>query len=392
LLRQAVVRRLSGLEVGQISVIDGGVRTVLGNSSDLQATVHVSNPSFYGALALRGSIGAGESYMDGHWSADDLTMLIRIFAKNRRLLESLEGGLSHIYLPVFRLLHALRRNTKWGSRRNIKQHYDLGNEFFALFLDESMMYSSAVFPSQESSLQQASENKLRMICEKLELGRGDHLLEIGTGWGGLAIFAAQNYGCRVTTTTVSKEQFEWTTGRVRELELEDRITVLMRDYRDLEGQFDKLVSVEMIEAVGQQYWDEYFSRCDSLLLPGGRMLLQAITIAEEHFDKSKRSVDFVKKYIFPGSCLPSMPAMADCVKRKTRMQFVNVEDITLHYARTLREWRRRFWSQIDSVKALGYTERFIKMWDFYLAYCEAGFLERHIGDVQVLLEKRERSR
>ena len=389
-IRAGVLARLKPIRHGHLTIVDGDSFHTYGTASDgsPRATVRVLDPRFYASIALLGSVGAGESYMDGYWTSDSLTDAVRVIARNRRALASMEGGVSRAAGSAYRFLHWLRRNTRSGSRRNIREHYDLGNDFFALFLDETMMYSCAYFDSDESSLQEASLSKIERICRKLDLGPEDHLLEIGTGWGGFAVHAASRHGCRVTTTTVSEEQYRLARERVRERGLEDRVTVLLRDYRDLEGRYDKLVSIEMIEAVGYEFLDGYFRKCDELLKPGGRMVLQAITIADELLDQARNSVDFIKRHIFPGSALPAVGQMRRIVEDATRLQWIEREDLTAHYARTLRIWRERFLRRLDDVRALGYSERFIRMWEFYLSYCEAGFLEGRIGNSQIILERR----
>jgi cyclopropane-fatty-acyl-phospholipid synthase len=281
----------------------------------------------------------------------------------------------------------MRRNTLSGSRDNIVAHYDLGNDFYKLFLDETLTYSCGIFEKKTSSLKQASLAKYRRICEKLQLSPDDHVVEIGTGWGGFALFAAQNYGCRVTTTTISKEQYQLANQRFQSAGLADKITLLFRDYRKLSGHFDKLVSIEMIEAVGHQFLDAFFAACSRLLREDGMMLLQAITIRDQVFEQHKRSVDFIKRYIFPGSCIPSITAMSDAIAGSSDLKLFHLEDITPHYTRTLRTWRERFFSNIDKVRAMNFPETFIRMWEYYLCYCEGGFAERYIGDVQMLLTK-----
>jgi cyclopropane-fatty-acyl-phospholipid synthase len=325
--------------------------------------------------------------MQGKWTVNDLTALVRIFVANRSVLDGIESGLAQLAAPLLRLSHWLRRNTRSQSRRNISAHYDLGNDFYRLFLDSTMSYSSGIYPRPDSTLDEAAVHKLDVICRKLDLQRGDELLEIGTGWGGLAMHAAGNYGCRVTTTTISARQLEYAVERIREAGLQDRITVLDRDYRDLEGQFDKLVSVEMIEAVGLGFLDEYFRACSARLRPHGRMLLQGIVIADRLYEQARQSVDFIQKYIFPGGALPSLGAIQASVARATDLQIVNLQDIGQDYARTLREWRGRFLLQLHAVRQLGYSEEFIRMWEYYLAYCEGGFLERAITDIQVVFDK-----
>jgi len=274
-----------------------------------------------------------------------------------------------------------------GSRKNILAHYDLGNDFYALFLDETMTYSCAIFEQENSSLKQASEAKYDRICRKLQLAAGDRVIEIGTGWGGFAVHAARNYGVQVTTTTISDEQHQFARQRIKAAGLEDRITLLKKDYRDLSGKFDKLVSIEMIEAVGHQYLPIFFRTCSRLLKDDGIMALQAITIGDQIFDRHKRTVDFIKRYIFPGSCIPSITAISIALAKATDLRLVHLEDITPHYARTLREWRRRFFTNIKKVRALGFSDTFVRMWEYYLCYCEGGFAERYLGDVQMLFVK-----
>jgi len=282
-------------------------------------------------------------------------------------------------------LHWFNRNTRAGSRKNIAAHYDLGNDFYELWLDPKMMYSSAYFDTPTTSLEVAATTKLERICEKLDLCETDSVVEIGTGWGGFAIFAARHYGCKVTTTTISKQQYEMASERVRQAGLEDRITLLFDDYRDLEGQYDKLVSIEMIEAVGHQFHDSFFKKCCELLKPDGQMLLQAITIADQQYDQYVRSVDFIRRYIFPGGCLTSVTDMTNVMTRHTDMRLLHAEDIGPHYARTLQRWHKRFIAKLDAVRELGYPETFVRMWEFYLCYCEAAFIERSIGTVQMLI-------
>lgn len=388
--RKAVLSRLAGLRQGQLVVKEKDQIHTFGRRSrhfPLRATVTVHDPRFYRELAFGGSIGAGEAYMQGYWSCNDLTNAVRILLRNQAVLEGMETGLAWLSAPLHKLFHWVHRNTQKGSRRNIAAHYDLGNALFALFLDKTLMYSCAVFEHPQMSLEQASMAKLDRICKKLALTPQDHLLEIGTGWGSLALHAARHYGCRVTTTTISEQQYQLACQRVREAGLEDRIRVLQQDYRDLTGQYDKLVSIEMIEAVGQAYFDAYFQKCSQLLKPEGLMLLQAITIADQRFAEFSRSVDFIQRYIFPGSCIPSVAVMTNSVARVTDMRLFHLEEIGPHYATTLRYWRENFLANLAQVQALGYSETFIRMWEFYLCYCEGGFLERATGDVQMLLTK-----
>jgi len=380
---------LSRLERGTLTLVDGSERTTFGRAGkgELAATVTVRSPAAYRAVLLGGSVGGAEAYMNGHWTCDDLAALARILARNLHALDEMEGGAARVSRLLSQLAATARRNTRAGSRRNIAHHYDLSNEFFGLFLDESMMYSSAVFESDTSTLEEAQHAKLDQVCRKLALRPSDHLLEIGTGWGALAIHAAQRYGCRVTTTTVSAEQHALATQRVRALGLADKVDVLCVDYRDLAGKYDKLVSIEMIEAVGNEYLGDYFRACSARLARDGVMLLQAITIRDQQQAQHRASVDFIKEYIFPGSCIPSVTTIIDATTRATDLRLYQLEDLTPHYARTLREWRERFVANADAVRRLGFDERFLRMWEYYLAYCEGGFVERYVNDIQFVLTR-----
>ncbi|MDO8433241.1 MAG: cyclopropane-fatty-acyl-phospholipid synthase family protein [Candidatus Binatus sp.] len=394
--RGAVLARLQGLKRGRLVIEDSELPATrafgqnadqVGSSAELCATIRVRDPRFYSDLALAGSIGAGEAYMAGSWTTDDLTALVQIMIRNRDVMDAMDSGLARLANPVRKLLHYLNRNTKDGSARNIAAHYDLGNDFFELVLDRSLMYSCAIFERPDATLEEAALAKIDRICRKLDLRPTDHLVEIGTGWGAFAIHAAKNYGCRVTTTTISREQHDYAVKRIADESLQDRITVLLKDYRDLQGQFDKAVSIEMIEAVGHHFVDSYFKKCSELLKPDGTMLLQAITIADQYYASALRNVDFIKKYIFPGSFIPSVTALCDSITRASDMRLFHLEDLTPNYAETLKHWRLNMFRHIDRVRALGYPEEFIRMWEFYLCYCEGGFRERYIGDVQMLLTK-----
>ena len=390
IVRRLVLNRLAEIREGELTVIDGGEQWLFGRATGvfpLRATITVHDPAFWSDVALGGSLGAGESYTLGHWRADDLTAVIRLLLRNREVMDGMETGLARLREPLLKGLHWLRRNTVSGARRNIAAHYDLGNEFFAAFLDESMMYSSAIFERPAMSLHEASIVKLDRVCGKLELGPEDHVLEIGTGWGGFAVHAASRYGCRVTTTTISRAQFDYARTRVAAAGLNDRVKVLLSDYRDLTGTYDRLVSIEMIEAVGHDHFDMFFRCCGERLKPEGMMLLQAITIADHRYEAARRSVDFIKRYIFPGCCIPSVAAMSASVARATDLRLFHLEDIGPHYALTLRAWRERLIDNIDRVRAQGYDERFLRMWNFYLCYCEGGFAERALGDAQMLFIK-----
>jgi len=386
--RKLVLRRLANLHPGQLTLHDLHGKYVLGKTAsgtDLKAAIDVIDQRFYSEVALGGAVGAAEAYMQGFWTCDDLTALVRLLVRNRNVLDSMESGIARLAAPLRRILHRINRNTRAGSRRNISAHYDLGNDFFRLWLDDTMMYSGAVFEEPGMSLYEASVAKLERICRKLQLSPQDHVLEIGTGWGGFALHAASRYGCRVTTTTISREQYEYARQRIEAAGLADRVTLLLQDYRDLEGQYDKLVSIEMIEAVGHEYLDTYFAKCAELLKPEGMMLLQAITIADQRYHAALKSVDFIQRYIFPGGFLPSTTAMLHAVTKSSDMRLYHLEDIGAHYAQTLKCWRESFTRQVRKVRAMGYSDSFLRMWNYYYCYCEGAFLERAIGNVQMLL-------
>ena len=387
--RQMVFRRLRSLSHGSLAVVDADGRRPFGPPTAEEAILelHVRDPRFYRDLVSGGSLGAAEAYLRGYWDCDRLVDLLRLFCRDTTASGRLEGRLARWVGSWRTITHRLRRNTPAGSRRNIAAHYDLGDDFFSLFLDKTMAYSCGVFANPQSTLREASLAKFERVCRKLQLSGEDHVLEIGSGWGGFAVHAAQNYGCCVTTTTISKRQYNFTLRRVQEEGLADRVTVLCKDYRKLTGQFDKLVSIEMIEAVGYEYFDTYFQACSNLLKADGMMLLQAITIPDQRFDRYRRSVDFIQRYVFPGGCLPSLGAICGSLGRVTDMRPVHLEDLAEHYARTLQHWRRRFQGNIDQVRALGFSEEFLRLWHFYFCYCEAGFRERQIGDVQIVLAK-----
>lgn len=391
-MRDAAARALVGAVLsrtkgGEIEVVENGASRVYGEPSELRATVRVNDPAAWRG-PLHGSTGLGEAFVDGLWETDDLVALIQIGARS---LTNQHRGISAAVSKTRSGLHRLRglvpENTRGGARQNISAHYDLGNDLFAAFLDPTMMYSCAYFPRDGADLEEAQVTKLDRICERLQLGPDTHLLEIGTGWGGMAIHAARTTGCRVTTTTISHAQHELATARVREAGLEDRVTILLRDYRDLDGTYDRLVSVEMIEAVGWQYFDQYFRTCDRLLADDGLFLLQAITVDDRLYEMEKASQSFANTHVFPGGCLPSLKRIAESIGTVTQMREIWLEDITAHYPPTLAMWRERFFEAWDKLKAHGYDERFKRLWDYYLSSSEAGFRERRIGDVQVLFAK-----
>lgn len=383
LARRLVVRRLSGLRGGEIMIDDVTGVSRLGTAGDLHATLHVRNPRFYRQAILGGSLAAAMSYVGGDWECNNLTDLFRLFVRNQAAARSLDSGWSRTTQLIHRLVHRWHANSRNGSRRNISAHYDLGNDFFQLWLDDTCAYSSGIFSSPEATLRDASIEKFDRVCRKLDLRPGDHLLEIGTGWGGLAIHAAEHYGCRVTTTTISKQQFDLASRRIEAAGLADRITLLLQDYRDLTGRFDKLVSIEMIEAVGHQYLDTYFRKCGELLKSDGSMLLQAIVMPERRYHEYLHSVDFIRRYIFPGGCLPSIATILESVGRVSNMRFVHAEDFGPHYAETLRRWRKNFLKRLADAQRLGYSEELSRLWNYYLCYCEAAFEERHVGVVQI---------
>lgn len=388
--KSLVIRQLQRLSSGQLILIDRKDRYQFGQQTEdfpVSATIHVNDDSFYSMMVFGGSVGAGESYIMGHWQSDNLTNVVRIMVRNMSLLDGMENGLASIVTPFRKLLHWLNRNTLTGSRSNIAAHYDLGNDFFELFLDSSMMYSCGIFETENATMKQASEAKLKRICDKLQLNENDHVVEIGTGWGGFAIYAAKNYGCRVTTTTISRNQYDWAKRRIEEEGLTDSISLLFEDYRKLKGQYDKLVSIEMIEAVGHQYYDTFFRKCSELLKDNGIMLIQAITIADQRYEQAKKSVDFIQRYIFPGSCIPSNTALLSATTKSSDLRLFHLEDIGPHYATTLSRWRDALFNNRSAILQCGYTESLIRMWDFYLSYCEGGFQERAISDVHMIFNK-----
>ncbi len=388
--RRLLFKHLAKIKRGSLLIIEGGEVFRFGEATEtaeLVADIRVQNADIYTQVVFSGSIGSGESYMDACWTSSNLTNVIRLFVQNLDALDQMDAGQSWVGKLLLKAFHWFNRNSKQGSRKNISAHYDLGNDFFSLFLDPSLMYSSAVYPYPEAGLEEASRYKLDLICKKLELNAKDHLLEIGTGWGAMAIHAARHYGCRVTSTTISREQYEFARQRVAAAGLSEQITVLFEDYRELRGHYSKLVSIEMIEAVGHEHYDTYFDLCSRLLADDGLMLIQSITIADQRYEQARGAVDFIQRYIFPGGCLPSIALLANKVAQRTDMNIVNLQEIGADYARTLKHWREAFLARLEEVRALGFDERFIRMWEFYLSYCEGGFIERSIGTVQLLMAK-----
>jgi len=383
--RQLVCKSMQGIQHGSLQINEGGTVLRFGDAAVPPVQVSVHNTRFYLRLLLGGTVGAGEAYADGDWETPELTQLVRLMVANRTALEGLDNALTRSVKQVFeKFEHWRNANTREGSQRNIAAHYDLSNDFFRLWLDPHMMYSSAVFADRDWTLEQASECKLARLCELLQLQPGDHLLEIGTGWGGLAVYAARHHDVRVTTTTISKEQYAEARARVAAAGLEDRVELLLQDYRDLSGQFDKIVSVEMVEAVGDQFVDGYFSQVESLLRPGGRFVMQAITIDDQRYQAALQEVDFIKKHIFPGSFIPSVTRLVNAATRTPSLKLVSLDDIGVDYAKTLRCWSENFAAVEEQLLALGFDARFQRLWQFYFSYCEGGFLERTISDVHMV--------
>lgn len=386
--RWLLFRLLSEIRHGSLTVYEGTQATHFGDASaSLRADVHILTPGVYWRVLTGGSLAAADAWIDGEWDTHQLTALLQILALNGRVLGRLESGFRLLGKPVERLRHWTRRNSRDQARQNIAAHYDLGNAFYSHFLDEDLLYSSALFTADEQALNQAQQAKMARLCEQLALTADDHLLEIGTGWGAMAEYAARHYGCRVTTTTLSQEQYTWATARIARAGLQDKVQVLLCDYRDLTGEFDKLVSVEMIEAVGQRYLPTFFRTCQARLRPGGRMAIQAITIQDQRYRDYSKSVDFIQRYIFPGGFLPSITAMSELMTRHTDFVVRNLFDMGPDYARTLAHWRQRFVQAWQEIEQLGFDDRFRRMWLYYFGYCEAGFNARTISVVQLTAER-----
>jgi cyclopropane-fatty-acyl-phospholipid synthase len=388
--RQGVLRLFASLKKGSLILREGPNTYEFGEplaTSSCIAEVEILHPSFYRYILFGGTIGSGEAYMLGTWSSANLTRLIEVMVMNLATLAVMNKRWHRLASWVGSWRYFWQKNSKNGSKRNISAHYDLSNDFFALFLDPTLMYSAAIYPSPEATLHEASINKLQRVCEQLSLSCNDHLLEIGTGWGGLAIYCARTTGCRVTTVTLSQEQYKVATAQVAAAGLSALVEVHLCDYRDIKGQYDKLVSIEMIEAVGHQYYADYFAKCSSLLKPQGKMVLQAITIPHDRFERGKYTMDFIRRYIFPGGCLPSQHIIMQNLARHTDMELMDFRDITQDYARTLSDWASAFKSHRSTVAALGFDDVFVRMWEFYFAYCEGGFRQRVIGTSQWLFAK-----
>ena len=388
LFKSILLKKLRGLSFGRLVIVDRSNSFIFGDQhSELRATITVTSQEFYVFLGSGGTLGAAEAYTAGYWYADNLVSLIQIIIKNKKTMENLESGLARLANPFNKIIHKRRQNSIKGSKKNILAHYDLSNDFYRLWLDSTMTYSCGVFLNEDSSMKEASVEKLDRFCRKLKLTKNDKVLEIGTGWGSFALHAVKNYGCHVTTTTISDNQFSYVSDLISKENLWSQVTLLNRDYRELEGSFDKIVSIEMIEAVGPDYVSGFFNKVSSLLRPRGLMALQGITYNEPDFEAYKNSVDFIKKYIFPGGCLVSVTQIKDAIKAKTDLTLVEVEDITQHYARTVKYWRKDFIKALPEIRSLGFSESFIRIWEFYLVYCEAGFLENLIGDFQFVFAK-----
>ncbi len=385
LLERAVRGRLRALTKGSLTVRTAHGSETFGEARDTHTVgashgiVDVHDDRFWSSLALRGSVGSGEGFAYGWWTSPEPTDVVRVFVSNIDALDGMERGLARLSLPFLKAYHAFRANSRGGSRKNISAHYDLSNEFFGLFLDPTMTYSSAVFERADMGLEEAQLAKIDRLCERLDLKSTDHLLEIGTGWGAFAMRAAAKFGCRVTTTTISEKQHAFAKERIEAAGLADRIELLLVDYRDLRGTYDKIVSVEMIEAVGAKHYPAYFKSCERLLNPGGALAIQAITIHDRHFEKARKAVDFIQRHIFPGSCIPSVSALSNAAREASDFRLVHLEDIGHHYVPTLRTWRDTLRAKRDEAQALGFDDDFLRLFDFYFAYCEGGFDERHIS-------------
>ena len=389
LCRTIMLKVFASLPQGKMVIKEKGVLvdTFGQKDSELHAEIDFQCLSVYKSLLFGGSVASGETFSEGLWTTPNLTNVIRIFARNLPLLDSWESKMEWLVFPIRKISHLANKNSATGSKKNIAAHYDLGNKLYTRFLDDSMMYSSAIYPSQSSTLAQAQTAKLKAICDKLQLVPEDHMLEIGTGWGGLAIFAAKNYGCKVTTTTISEEQHQYTHDLIKKEGLQDKITLLKQDYRLLEGKYDKLVSIEMIEAVGKKYLPTFFKKCSNLLKDEGLMVLQAITISDHRLESYSKSVDFIQKHIFPGGFLPSQLLINQHLRKHTDLMIRDLHDIGLDYARTLKDWHHKLLENKEPLAKDGYDERFMNMWRYYFSYCEGGFLERTISTVQLVISK-----
>lgn len=388
--QKLVFRLLSTIQFGKLTIIDATGHHVFGGGAALEShsvVIKINDMRFYKRLLVYGTMGVADSYFDGEWDVDNLTCLFEIVIRNTELFDKIQGPIAKILNYLLRVFGMFNKNDIARSKQNILAHYDLGNEFFKLFLDSTMMYSCALYEPESISLEQASLRKLEAICEQLQLKPTDNVLEIGTGWGGFALYASRKYGCKVTTTTISDKQYAYVKRQIEHLGMQNRVELLNQDYRQLKGRFDKLVSIEMIEAVGYEYFDVFFKQCNALLKPGGLFFLQAITVNEQSYEQAKKEIDFIKKYIFPGGCVPSVNVISNCIASQTQMQLLHIRDIGKHYATTLFDWLHRFNQQVDQVKELGFSDHFIRMWRYYLCYCQAGFKQAFISDIHCLWRK-----
>lgn len=388
--KRIVFSLLKKLTAGHIRLIENGKEAMFGDShADIKATITIHDQKTYSRILWGGSIGAGEAYVEGLWSSENLVDVIRLFSRNLAALEKHEQRFGFLLNIINMVKHRLNRNSKAGSRTNIAAHYDLSNEMYRFFLDDSMQYSSGIFPHETTTLEEAQQHKLKTICEALNLTEDDQLLEIGTGWGGLACYAAKNYGCHVTTTTISDAQFDLAKQRINDENLSHKITLLKKDYRDLTGQYSKIVSIEMIEAVGHKFMPTYFGMLDQLLKPGGKSFIQAITMNDQRYDSYVNNVDFIQRNIFPGGHLPSVSVICDLLKNNTNMYMKQLSDYRIDYARTLSAWRASFLDNREAIQSLGFNDDFIRLWEYYFSYCEGGFRESAIGLAHIELIKNE---
>jgi cyclopropane-fatty-acyl-phospholipid synthase len=388
--RTLILNTLNKMTDACIEIHEDSATRIYGNANaTLRSNMYINDASIYADIIKGGSIAASEGYIEEKWTTTDLTALIRIFARNQKALDDIESKSGWVNSLQNKLLNFKNSNTLSGAKKNILAHYDLGNNLYTRFLDPEMMYSCALYCDETTTLAQAQQLKLKSICDKLHLCAEDHLVEIGTGWGGLAIYAATHYGCKITTTTISNAQFDYAKERVNQLGLNEKITLLKKDYRLLEGQYDKLVSIEMIEAVGHNFMGEFFTQCNNLLKPKGKMLIQAITIADQRYDSYRKNTDFIQKYIFPGGCLPSLAIISDHISLATDMMIDNISDMGLHYARTLNDWRKNFDNNWSEIQPFGFDEQFKRLWHYYFAYCEGAFVERVISTHHIVARKPE---
>lgn len=380
---------LRGLEGGFLEVVCPRATYAFGDrAAELRAKAVIHNERFFVRAVTGCDVGIGEAYMDGDWSSPDLVSLVRLVTRNLRRVDSGNRLFSALRSFAFRLQHQLRSNSLKGSRRNIQAHYDVGNDFYSLFLDREMLYSSAYFRDPAETLEDAQRNKIDLVCRKLRIAHGERILEIGCGWGAFAIHAARNFGAHVTGVTISPAQYSYASERLTKCDVSPgSVRLLLQDYRLLEGQFDKIVSIEMFEAVGLKRYDEFFGACDRLLAPGGSLLMQTITMPEQELAAYRRRVDWIQTYIFPGSELAFLGEIQKSLARATQMSLTHLEGFGLHYARTLAMWRERFFQKLASVQSLGFPESFQRMWDFYMAWCEGAFRERYINVVHLLMTK-----